>query len=78
MVKIYKTIILPFILYVCETWSLTLRGEHRLMVLENRILRRIFCPKRDDDMGEWRKLHNEELRILYSSPVLLCRSNQGE
>ena len=51
-------------LYGCETWSLTIREEYRLRVFENRILRRIFGPKRDDN-GEWRKLHNEELHILY-------------
>jgi hypothetical protein len=53
--------------YGCETWSLTLREEHRLRVFENRVLRRIFGPKRDEVTGEWRKLHNEELRDLYSS-----------
>jgi hypothetical protein len=62
-----KTINLPVVLYWCETWSLTLREEHRLQVVENRVLRRIFGPKRDDVTGEWRKLHNEELHILYSS-----------
>jgi hypothetical protein len=67
-VKIYKTIILPVVLYGCETWSLTLREEHRLSVFENRVLRRIFGPKRDEVTGEWRKLHNEELHNLYSSP----------
>jgi hypothetical protein len=51
------------VLYGCETWSLTLRGEHRLRVFENRVLRRIFGPKRDEVTGEWRKLHNEELRV---------------
>jgi hypothetical protein len=56
-VKIYKTIILPFVLYGCETWSLTLSKEHRLRVLKNRVLRRIFGPERDDVTGEWRKLH---------------------
>jgi hypothetical protein len=55
----------------CETWSLTLREEHRLRVFENRVLRRIFGPKRDEVMGEWRKLHNEELRDLYSSPSVI-------
>jgi len=54
-------------LYGCETWSLTLREEHRLRVFENRALRRIFGPKRDKVRGEWRKLHNEELNNLYSS-----------
>jgi hypothetical protein len=67
-VKIYKTIILPVVLYECETWSLTLREEHRLRVFENRVLRRIFGPKRDEVTGELRKLHNEELHILHSSP----------
>jgi hypothetical protein len=57
-VKIYKTIILPVVLYGCETWSLTLREEHRLRVLENRVLSGIFGPKRDEVTGEWRKLHN--------------------
>jgi hypothetical protein len=64
--RIYKTIILPVILYGCETWSLTLKEEHRLRVFENKVLRRIFGPKRDEVTGEWRKLHNEELRDLYS------------
>jgi hypothetical protein len=53
----YKTIILPAVLYGCETWSLTLREEHKLRVLENRVLRRIYGPKRNDEMtGGWRKL----------------------
>jgi len=58
-IKIYRTIILPVILYGCETWSLTLREQHRLRVFENRVLRRIFGTKRDEVAGEWRKLHNE-------------------
>jgi hypothetical protein len=58
----------PVVLYGCETWSLTLREEKRLRVLENRVLRRIFGPKRDEATGEWRRLHNEELNDLYSSP----------
>jgi hypothetical protein len=70
-VKIYKTIILPVILYVCETWSLTLWEEHRLRVFENRALRRIFGPTRDEAMGDWRKLHNGELHNLYSSPDII-------
>jgi hypothetical protein len=70
-VKIYKTIILPVVLYGCETWSLTLREEHRLRVYENRVLRRIFGPKRDEVTGEWRKLHSEELHNLYSSPDII-------
>ena len=69
-IKIYKTIILPVVLYGCETWSLTLREESRLRVFENRILRRIFGPKRDEN-GEWRRLHNEELRSLYRSPNIV-------
>jgi hypothetical protein len=64
---IYRTLILPVVLYGCETWTLTIREEHRLRVFENRVLRRIFGPKRDEVTGEWRKLHNEVLRDLYSS-----------
>ena len=60
----FKTIILPVVLYSCETWYLTLREEHRLRVLVNRILRRIFGPKRDEN-GEWRRLQNEELVNIY-------------
>jgi hypothetical protein len=70
-VKIYKTIILPVVLYGCETWSLMLGEEHRPREFENRVLRRIFGPKRDEVTGEWRKLHNEELHILYSSPDIV-------
>jgi len=66
-IMIYRTIILPVVLYGCETWSLTLREERRLSVFENRWLRRIFGPKRDEVTGEWRKLSNEELNDLYSS-----------
>jgi hypothetical protein len=69
--KIFKTIILPVILYGCETWSLTLREEHRLSVFKNRVLRRIFGPKRKEVAGERRKLHSEELHILYSSPNII-------
>jgi hypothetical protein len=69
--KIYKTIILPVVFYVSEIWSLTLREEHKLMVFENRVLRRIFGPKRDEVMGEWRKLHSGELHIWYSSPDII-------
>jgi hypothetical protein len=67
MNKIYKTIILPVVLYGCETLSLTLREKHRLRVFENKVLRRIFGPKRDEVTGGWRKPHNEELHSLYSS-----------
>jgi hypothetical protein len=59
------------VLHGCETWSLTLREEHRLRVFENRVLRRIFGPKRVEVTGEWRKLHNEELSDLYSSPSII-------
>ena len=70
-IKIYRTIILPVVLYGCETWSLTLREEHRLRVFENRVLRRIFGPKRDGVTGEWRRLHNEKLCCLYVSPDII-------
>ena len=69
-IEIYRTIILPVVLYGCETWSLTLREERRLRVFENRVLRRVFGPKRDGVTGEWRKLHNEELSNLYSLRIL--------
>ena len=69
-IKIYITIILPVVLYGCETLSLTLREERRLWVFENRVLR-LFGPKRDKVTGEWRKLHNEELRDLYSLPNIV-------
>jgi hypothetical protein len=70
-IRIYKTVILPVVLNGCETWSVTLREEHRLRVFENRVLRRIFGSKRDEVTEEWRKLHNEELRDLYSSPSII-------
>jgi hypothetical protein len=70
-IKIYKTIILPVVLYGCETWSLMLREEHRLRVFENRVLRIIFGTKRDEVTGSWRKLHNEELHGVYSSPSII-------
>jgi hypothetical protein len=70
-VGIQRTIILPLVLYECETWLLTLREECRLRVFENRVLRRIFGPKRDEVTGDWRKLHNEELNDLYCSPNIL-------
>ena len=62
---------LPFVLCGCETWSLTLREERRLRVFENRVLRRIFGPKMDEETVEWRKLHNEELNDLYCSPDIV-------
>ena len=66
-----RTIILPVVLYGCETWSLTLMEERRLRVFENRVLRRIFGPRRDGVTGEWRKLHNEELNDLYFSSSIV-------
>jgi hypothetical protein len=70
-IKVYRTIISPVVLYGYETWSLTLREECRLRVFENRVLRRIFGPKRDEVTGEWRKLHNEELNELYFLPNIV-------
>jgi len=64
----YRTIILPVVLCGCETWSLTLSEERRVRIFENRVLRSIFVPKRDKVTEEWRKLHNEKLNDLYSSP----------
>jgi len=69
--KIYGIIILPFIVYGCVTWSLTLRKERRLRVFENKVLGRIFGPKRGDVTGDWRKLHNAELNDLYCSPIII-------
>jgi hypothetical protein len=66
----YSTVILP-VLYQCETWSFTARKQHRLRVSENRLLRRIFGPKRDEVGGGWRRLQNEELRNLYASPDII-------
>jgi hypothetical protein len=70
-VKLYKTIISPVVLYGCETFSLTLREEHRLRVFENRVLRGMFGPTRDEATGEWRNFHSEELHNLYSSPDVI-------
>jgi hypothetical protein len=70
-IKIYRILIFSAVLYGCETWSLTLREERRLRVFENRVLRRIFGPKRDEVTGEWGKLHNEELNDLYSLPNIV-------
>ena len=69
--QIHRTIILPFALYGCETWSLTLRKERRLRVFENRVLRRILWPQSDEVTGEWRKLHREDRNDLYSSSNII-------
>jgi hypothetical protein len=66
--KIYRTIILPGVSYGCETWSLNLREERRLSVVESGVLRKIFGPKRDEVTWEWRRMHNKELYALYYSP----------
>jgi hypothetical protein len=69
-IRVYRTVVL-LVLYGCETWSLTLREEQRLRVFENRVLRRIFGPKRDDATGERRRIHNEELNDVYSSTNII-------
>ena len=66
-IKIHSSVILPVVLYGCETWSLTMREERRLRMVENRVLRRIFGPKKGEVTGEWSRLHKEELRDLYST-----------
>jgi len=70
-IEIYRSINLPFVLYGCETWLLTLREERGLKVSEKRVLRRMFWLKRDEVTGEWRKLHNEETDDLYCSPNIV-------
>ena len=70
-IKIHRTIILPIILYGCETWLLTLKEERKLRVFENMVLRRIFGPRRNKLTGEWRRLHNEDLNDLYCSPSIV-------
>jgi hypothetical protein len=75
-IRIYRTIILPVVLYGCKTWSLTVREKHKLRVFENRVLKRIFGPKRNEVTGDWRELHNEELRNLYSSASIIIKSRR--
>jgi hypothetical protein len=70
-IKIYRNVALSVVLYGCETWLLTLREERGLRVFGQRVLKRIFVPKRDEVTGEWRKLHSEELNDLYSSPNMV-------
>jgi hypothetical protein len=70
-IKIHRTIIMSVVLYGCETWSMILREEGRLRVFENRVLRRILGHKRDKVTGEWRKLHKEEIKVLYYTPTIL-------
>jgi acyl-coenzyme A synthetase/AMP-(fatty) acid ligase len=70
-IKMYRNIILHVVLYGCETWSLTLLEERKLRVFENKVLRRIFGPRRDEVTEDWRRLHNEELNVLYSSPNMV-------
>jgi hypothetical protein len=70
-IKIHKTIILPVVLYGCETWSLILREEHGLKVFENRVVRRIFGPMGEEVVGDWRRLHNEELHNFYTLPNII-------
>jgi hypothetical protein len=77
-VKIYKTIILPVVLYGCETWSMTLREEHRLRVFENRVLRRIFGPKRDEVTGNGGSCTMRSFIICTHPQISLGKSSQGE
>jgi hypothetical protein len=70
-IKIYRNVILPVVLYGCGTWSLTLRKQCRTKAFDNRVLWRIFGPKRNEETGEWKKLHNEKLNDLYSSPNII-------
>ena len=67
----YETIIVPVVLYGCETLSRTLRKEHRLRVFENKVLRKVFGAKRDEITRDWRKLHNAELHAFYYSPNII-------
>jgi hypothetical protein len=76
-INIHRYIILPVVFYGCETWLLTLK-ERSLRVFENRVLRRIFGPKKNEVTREWRKLHNKEFKELYFSQNLFVCSNQKE
>jgi hypothetical protein len=69
-IKIYKNVILPFVLYDCESWSVTQKEEHRLRMFENRVLRRVFGLKREDMVVGWRRLHNEEFHNLSTLPSI--------
>jgi len=71
VIKIYRTVIFPVVVYGCKTWSLKLREKHKMRVFENRALRRIFGSKRDEVTGEWKRPHNEELYYLLSSPNII-------
>jgi hypothetical protein len=73
-IKVYRTVVLPVVLYGCATWSITLVEEYRLRVSENRMLRKIFGPKRDEVTGEWRRLHNEELYGMYTPNIRVIKS----
>jgi hypothetical protein len=77
-IKIYRTTILPVVLYGCRSWSLTLREESRLRVFENKVLRRIFGPKRDEVPGEWRRLHNKEISTLLLTKYIFGWSSQED
>jgi len=77
-IKLYRNIIFPVVLYGCENWSLTLREDRKLRVFENIVLRKIFGPRRDEVTGELRRLNNEELNDLYSSPNIVRVLNRKE